>query len=198
MAEATVEGMGLFEEFEQLLQEYESNQSSVQENEITQGRVLQIMKDFVLVDIGYKSEGLIDVREFVSEEGEVLIAEGDTIDVLVESREDDNGLIVLSKEKADKLKIWEELSSKNESDELVEGTIVSRVKGGLQVDIGVRAFLPGSQVELRPTRNLDKFIGQNFKFKIIKFNKKRGNIVLSRRVRTKSEKQLLPAGTASP
>jgi len=196
MAHATPQDSGdLFAEFETLLEEYESNQNSVKENEITVGRVLSVMKDYVLVDIGYKSEGLIDIREFTTEQGDLEVAEGDTIDVLVESREDENGLIVLSKEKADKLKIWEDLSTRNENDDLVEGTIVSRVKGGLQVDIGVRAFLPGSQVELRPTRNLDKFIGQSFKFKIIKFNKRRGNIVLSRRALLEEEREGLKRET---
>ncbi|MBH24715.1 MAG: 30S ribosomal protein S1 [Myxococcales bacterium] len=196
MAHATPQDSGdLFAEFETLLEEYESNRSAIKENEITVGRVLSVMKDYVLVDIGYKSEGLIDIREFTTEQGDLEVAEGDQIDVLVESREDENGLIVLSKEKADKLKIWEDLSQRNENDDLVEGTIVSRVKGGLQVDIGVRAFLPGSQVELRPTRNLDKFIGQAFKFKIIKFNKRRGNIVLSRRALLEEEREGLKRET---
>ena len=160
-----------------------------------QGTVLEINKDYVLVDIGFKSEGVIDVREFVTAEGEVGINIGDVVDVLVEQRENDDGLCVLSKEKADKLKIWEELAQKNENDEVVEGVIVSRVKGGLQVDIGVRAFLPGSQMELRPTRNLDKFIGNSFKFKIIKFNKRRGNIVLSRRALLEKERERLKSDT---
>jgi small subunit ribosomal protein S1 len=183
------------DEFEALLAEYEDRQRPVFENQITQGRVLQVLKDHVLVDIGYKSEGLIDIREFTSLEGGLSIKEGDMVDVLVEAREDEHGLCVLSKEKADKLKIWEDLGTKNEAGELVEGVIVSRVKGGLQVDIGVRAFLPGSQVELRPTRNLDKFIGQSFSFKIIKFNKRRGNIVLSRRALLEEERTELKKET---
>lgn len=181
-------------QFEALLAEYE-DRTEVKENEIAQGTVLEINKDYVLVDIGFKSEGVIDVREFVTAEGEVGINIGDVVDVLVEQRENDDGLCVLSKEKADKLKIWEELAQKNENDEVVEGVIVSRVKGGLQVDIGVRAFLPGSQMELRPTRNLDKFIGNSFKFKIIKFNKRRGNIVLSRRALLEKERERLKSDT---
>ena len=102
---------------------------------------------------------------------------GDKVEVLVESRENDTGMVVLSKEKADKMRIWDEISAACERDELVEGVIVGRVKGGLSVDIGVKAFLPGSQVDIRPVRNLDKLIGEKFKFKVIKFNKKRGNIV---------------------
>ncbi len=196
MTELNVDqGVSLEDEFAALFAEYEEKQSSVKENDITQGRVLAITKDHVLVDIGYKSEGIIDIREFTAEEGGLEVNVGDTIDVFVEEQEDENGLCVLSKEKADKLKIWEELSTKNENDETVSGVIVSRVKGGLQVDIGVRAFLPGSQMELRPTRNLDKFIGQNFEFKIIKFNKRRGNIVLSRRALLEKERERLKKDT---
>jgi small subunit ribosomal protein S1 len=117
------------------------------------------------------------------------------VDVLVESRENDNGLIVLSKEKADKLKVWDDISAACERDEVVEGTIVARVKGGLSVDIGVKAFLPGSQVDLRPIRNLDKLIGEKHRFKVIKFNKKRGNIVLSRRVLLEKEREELKKET---
>jgi small subunit ribosomal protein S1 len=115
--------------------------------------------------------------------------------VLLESRENDTGMVVLSKEKADKMRIWDEISAACERDELVEGTIVGRVKGGLSVDIGVKAFLPGSQVDLRPIRNLDKLIGEKFKFKVIKFNKKRGNIVLSRRVLLEKERETLKKDT---
>src|SRR5678816_1707350 len=107
---------------------------------------------------------------------------GDEIEVYLESRENENGLCVLSKEKADRLKVWDEISVACEADELIEGVISQRVKGGLSVTIrgGVKAFLPGSQVDLRPVRNLDAFLGKSYKFKVIKFNKKRGNIVLSR------------------
>jgi small subunit ribosomal protein S1 len=119
-------------------------------------------KENVVVDIGYKSEGTIPVSEFVGAGGEVTVKPGDKVDVLVESREDDNGLVLLSKEKADKMKVWDEISAACERDEIIEGTISARVKGGLSVTIkgGVKAFLPGSQVDLRPIRNLDKLIGQ--------------------------------------
>jgi len=127
--------------------------------------------------------------------GELTVSIGDLVEVLVEATENESGLCVLSKEKADRLKVWEEISEAAERDEIVEGIIVSRVKGGLSVDIGVKAFLPGSQVELRPTRNLDKFIGQKYRFKIIKFNKKRGNIVLSRRALLEKERATLKSKT---
>jgi small subunit ribosomal protein S1 len=125
------------------------------------------------------------------------VSPGDRVDVLVESKETDDGLVLLSKEKADKLKVWDEISAACERDELIEGTITARVKGGLSVTIrgGVKAFLPGSQVDLRPIRNLDKLIGQTYRFKVIKFNKKRGNIVLSRRVLLERERDALKAQT---
>jgi small subunit ribosomal protein S1 len=167
----------------------------VREGEIVKGRVIEVTKDHVTIDIGYKSEGQIPLSEFLDHEGKPRVAVGDVLDVYLETRENDDGLCVLSKEKADKLQIWDEISAACERDELVEGTIVARVKGGLSVDIGVKAFLPGSQVDLRPVRNLDKLIGQRFKFKVIKFNKKRGNIVLSRRVLLEKERAQLKRET---
>src|SRR5580765_3725476 len=165
---------------------------SIKEGGIVKGRVISIAKDYVVIDIGYKSEGQVPVEEFLSPEGDgkVTIKEGDEVEVYLESRENENGLCVLSKEKADRLKVWDEISEACERDELIEGVISQRVKGGLSVTIrgGVKAFLPGSQVDLRPVRNLDAFIGKNFKFKVIKFNKKRGNIVLSRRVLLEKER----------
>src|SRR5436309_6159751 len=162
----------------------------VKEGDIVKGKVIHVGKDHVVVDIGYKSEGTIPLYEFVQADGTVGVKEGDTIDVFLESREDENGLCVLSKEKADRLKVWDEISGACERDELIEGTISARVKGGLSVTIrgGVKAFLPGSQVDLRPVRNLDSFIGKQHRFKVIKFNKKRGNIVLSRRVLLEKER----------
>src|SRR5215467_2901545 len=162
----------------------------IKEGEIVHGTVIQVKKDYVVVDIGYKSEGQVPLSEFVGTGGEVTVKPGDRIEVLLESRENENGLCVLSKEKADRLKVWDEISVACEKDELIEGVIAQRVKGGLSVSIkgGVKAFLPGSQVDLRPVRNLDAFIGKSFKFKVIKFNKKRGNIVLSRRVLLEKER----------
>ena len=179
------------EDFEALLAEFSTETTLVQENEIATGRVLEVGADYVLVDIGFKSEGRIPIDEFKDAHGQVQVAAGDDIDVLVEEREDESGQCILSKEKADRMKVWEAISEKAEADELVRGVITSRVKGGLQVDIGVKAFLPGSQVELRPTRNLDRYIGQEYAFKIIKFNKQRGNIVLSRRALLEREREEL-------
>src|SRR5512138_1205058 len=169
----------------------------VKEGDIVKGTVITVAKDYVVVDIGYKSEGQIPIEEFVGTDGQVAVKEGDRVEVLLESRENEFGLCVLSKEKADRLKVWDEISAACERDELIEGTISQRVKGGLSVTIrgGVKAFLPGSQVDLRPVRNLDAFIGKNYKFKVIKFNKKRGNIVLSRRVLLEKERAELKGQT---
>ena len=181
---------GELDDFGKLLAEHEQTQS-IKEGEIVEGTVIWVTKDFVMVDIGHKSEGRIALDEFVTPEGGVAVKEGDVISVYVDEFENEDGLIQLSKDKADKLRIWDEIDSAAEKGELVEGVIAGRVKGGLTVDIGVKAFLPGSQVDLRPVRNLEKFIGQRFKFKIIKFNKKRGNIVLSRRALLEKERQEL-------
>src|SRR3954447_11237301 len=167
----------------------------LKENEIVRGTVVQLTKDYAVVDIGYKSEGQVPIQEFGLAEGKPNVKVGDAVEVLLESRENDTGMVVLSKEKADKMRIWDEISAACERDEIVKGTIVGRVKGGLSVDIGVKAFLPGSQVDIRPVRNLDQYIAKEFEFKVIKFNKKRGNIVLSRRVLLEKEREELKKET---
>ncbi|HAA53532.1 MAG TPA: 30S ribosomal protein S1, partial [Myxococcales bacterium] len=185
----------LEEDFAALLQEREESEAKIKEGAIVTATVVKIEKDKVVVDIGFKSEGEISLREFNGPDGTTTLAAGDEVDVLVEMLEDSEGLCRLSKEKADKLKIWEEISKACEEDQVVEGEIVARVKGGLSVDIGVKAFLPGSQVDLRPVRNLDKLIGQRYKFKVIKFNKKRSNIVLSRRALLEEEREAMKKET---
>ncbi len=182
------------EDFGKMLEEFLQS-DAIREGEIYSGKVLEIGKDFVTVDIGYKSEGQIPLDEFRGADGALGVQVGDRIDVYLERRENDNGLVELSKEKADKLKIWDQISEACERDDLVEGVITGRVKGGLTVDIGVKAFLPGSQVDLRPVRNLDQYISKTFKFKVIKFNKKRGNIVLSRRALLEKEREDLKRQT---
>src|SRR5512146_2184357 len=169
----------------------------VKEGEILRGTVIAVGKDYAIVDVGYKSEGQVPLEEFRLADGSVGVKPGDVVDVLLESRENDMGMVVLSKEKADRFKVWDEISAACERDELIEGVITTRVKGGLSVTIrgGVKAFLPGSQVDLRPVRNLDAFLNQSFKFKVIKFNKKRGNIVLSRRVLLEKERAALKEST---
>ncbi len=161
---------------------YEESLRRVQEGEVVKGRIVSITKDFVMVDIGYKSEGQIPIHEFTTPEGEVTAQVGEQVEALLESREDEEGTLQLSKTKASKIKVWEEISYAYHHDDVVPGTIVAKVKGGLSVDLGgVIAFLPGSQVDLTPVRHTDHLIGQRFTFKVLKFNRKRRNVVLSRR-----------------
>ncbi len=174
---------------------YEESLRDILEGDIVKGTILEVRDDVAMVDIGYKSEGLISLREFRGPSGEMTAKVGDVVDVYLEQREDSDGLIVLSREKAEKIKIWEELSEVYEKGAPISGTILGRTKGGLIVDIGVRAFLPGSQVDLRPVRDLDKLIGKAFPMKIIKLNQKRGNIVLSRRELLEEERKHLKEDT---
>ncbi|MEQ1504032.1 MAG: 30S ribosomal protein S1 [Myxococcota bacterium] len=176
------------DQFKQFFDEY-MGEKGVREKSVVKGRVIGINDDWVTVDISYKSEGMIPVAEFKTPEGELTIKVGDEVEVYLDTTEEEDGMLVLSKEKADLMRAWDEISKAVEADQVVHGTIVARVKGGLQVDIGVKAFLPGSQVDLRPVKNLDKLMGEEYDFKIIKFNKKRGNIVLSRRVLLEQERE---------
>ena len=171
------------EEDEDLDSHYEISLKGFQEEEIVTGKVTEITDDFVTVDIGFKSDCLIALNEFHNNQGVLEVAIGDEVEVYVEALEaDEDGVTYLSKIKAEKVRTWEKIGEIYEEGGIVRGTIVARIKGGLSVDIGIKAFLPGSQVDLRPVRNLDKLIGEEFDFKILKFNQKRGNIVLSRRV----------------
>jgi small subunit ribosomal protein S1 len=170
---------------------YEESLHEVQEGQVVHGRVIHIGPEFVTVDIGFKSEGQVPLREFPTKNGTPLVVVGDPIDVFVERKESEIGMVSLSKEKADKFKFWEEISRAWNADQVIEGKIVSRIKGGLTVDIGVQAFLPGSQIDIRPIRNLEKLIGSTFKFKIIKLNRRRGNVVLSRRILLEKERESL-------
>jgi len=160
---------------------YEKSLKTIQEGELVSGEIVMIGKEYVLVDIGYKSEGQIRLNEFIDPEGNVTAKVGDKIDVLLEKREDEDGRIILSKEKAAKIKIWDEIKRIYEADGTIRGQIVSRLKGGMAVDIGLQAFLPGSQIDLKPIKNFDSLIGTRHEFKILKYNKRRSNIVLSRR-----------------
>ncbi len=174
---------------------YEESLKSIKEGEVVSGEIVQVDKEYVLVDIGYKSEGQISIREFVDDEGNLAAKVGDKIEVLLERREDDEGVIRLSKEKAAKIKVWDTIREIYENDGTVKGTILSRVKGGLSVDIGLQAFLPGSQVDLRPIRDMDSLVGMEHEFKIVKYNKRRGNIVLSRRAILEAERVTLKEKT---
>ncbi len=163
--------------------------------DVVTGTVVEVQSDYVLVDINYKSEGLIAINEFRIVDGVREVKAGDKVEVLIDRIENENGMIVLSKDKADMLRAWTDISKAAENEEVIEGTVVAKVKGGLSVDIGVKAFLPGSQIDLRPVRNMDVYIGKKYKFKVIKFNKKRGNIVLSRRALLEEERDSLRSQT---
>ena len=184
----------LSQEFANLLDQ-EGATNSIKEGSIVNGTVVRFTDDTVIVDIGHKSEGEIPKSEFKAADGELSVKEGDSVEVYLDSFEDNDGEMVLSRERAEMLRAWDRISDAYENNEIVEGTVVARVKGGLSVDIGVKAFLPGSQVDLRPVRNLDKLIGTQLSFKIIKFNKKRGNIVLSRRVLLEQDREKLRSET---
>ncbi|MDA9793149.1 30S ribosomal protein S1 [Bacteriovoracaceae bacterium] len=158
------------------------------EGEVYMGKVIKVTDDYVTIDIGYKQEGLVFAKEFKNYDGTMKVVEGDEIQVYLERLESSLGNLVLSKDKAEILKAWDKISDACEQGKAVQGTVIAKVKGGLSVDIGVKAFLPGSQIDIRPTKNLDKFIGKNMEFKVIKFNKKRGNIVLSRRAILQEER----------
>lgn len=160
---------------------YEETFKNLEEGTITEGRVVALTKDKVVVDIGYKSEGMIPSDQFATEELQQLKI-GDRLQVYIEECEDADGNLVLSKEKADKMKIWEELEKLYKEEKSIDGKVVSRIKGGMMVDIGVKAFLPGSQIDLHPVRDLDGLVGRTFPMKIIKINHRRGNVVVSRRV----------------
>ena len=176
---------------------YDQSFRNIQEGEVIRGRIVQISDDFIMVDIGYKSEGQIPIHEFKDETGVIVAAIGDEVDVLLEYHDDEDGAIHLSKEKAAKIKVWDDISRIYTDDGVIEGKIISKVKGGLAVDIGVQAFLPGSQVDLRPVRNLESLIGQTFPFKVLKYNKKRRNVVLSRRALLEKEREHLKSQTLS-
>lgn len=155
--------------------------TQVQEGEIVKGKVISITHDAVIVDFNFKSEGQIPLSDFHSFGGELQIKVGDEVEAYLENAECENGLAILSKEKADALKIWDRLQEVVDKDGVIDGVIIGKVKGGLSVDIGVKAFLPSSQIDVRPSGNLDKLMGRRFKFKILKLNKRKGNIIVSRR-----------------
>ena len=164
--------------------------------DVVAGVVVEVQSDYVLVDINYKSEGLIPINEFRVVDGVRQVKAGDKVEVLIDRIENENGMIALSKDKADMMRAWSDISKAAENEEVIEGLVIAKVKGGLSVDIGVKAFLPGSQIDLRPVRNMDIYLGKKYKFKVIKFNKKRGNIVLSRRALLEEERDSLKSQTA--
>jgi small subunit ribosomal protein S1 len=163
--------------------------------EVVKGVVVQVTQDFVLVDVGYKSEGCIASGEFIDENGELKVNVGDEVRVLFERAENERGYIVLSKKKAESQVAWERIAESGGEGGTIEGKITGKVKGGLVVDIGIQAFLPASQVDIRPSGNLDKYLGMTGMFRILKMNRKRGNIVLSRRVLLEEDRDKLKKET---
>ena len=168
------------EDFEQLLEESFEQQNQAAEGEVLKGTVLKIDGEDVVVDVGQKSEGIVRLREFLDANGVAQVHPGDIIDVVVDHDTGERGLR-LSHERAARLRLWDELEIAHDQATIIQGRIVERIKGGLACDIGVKAFLPGSQLDARPVRNLDSFVGQDVRVRIIKLNKKRGNIVVSRK-----------------
>lgn len=166
---------------------YGESLKNFKEGEIIKGTVLTVANGNVVVDVGFKSEGVISTAELY--EGSHDLSEGDEVEVFIEETENNDGAMVLSIEKAVRLRRWDELFKKHDANETVNGAIIGRIKGGLSVDIGLRAFLPGSQIDIRPPKHLDNIIGKNFDFRIIKMNRRRGNIVLSRRVLIEEERK---------
>ncbi len=195
-ADAPTEEEALMDaDMENLMDMYEESFKRFEEGEVVTGKIISVDKEYVLVDIGYKSEGQIPIHEFKDEEGVIAADIGDSVEVMVEWWDDEDEIVVLSKEKAAKVKIWDEIKKAHDENGTIEGVIVNRVKGGFSVDIGVPAFLPGSQADLRPIRNMDEMVGKTFSFKILKYNRKRSNIVLSRRVILEEEREAQRAAT---
>lgn len=186
----TEEGLTFEELFEKSVED-----TPVSEGEVILGKVVSISDDRVLIDVGYKAEGEVPLAEFKSPTGEIEVEVGEEVHVYLDTLETRNGLLRLSKERADIMRAWGEIAEACERGDILEGTVVAVVKGGLSVDIGVKAFLPGSQIDVRPVKNLDQFLGKTLKFKVIKFNQRRGNIVLSRRSVIEIERDSLKEST---
>ena len=159
---------------------YEQSLQNVQLGAVVTGKVVQINADTVMVDVGWKTEGYIPAKELRDDEGNISLAVGDEIEILVDRRDGD-GNLVLSRDKAAKIKVWDDVKVACEQNTAIKGIVLERVKGGLSVDIGIPAFLPGSQVDIRPVRDLDRFVGQTLVFNVLKYDRKRNNVVLSRR-----------------
>jgi small subunit ribosomal protein S1 len=172
-------------EFKEL---YEQSLNQIQYGDIATGKVIQINTDTVMVDVGWKTEGFIPARELRDAQGNINISVGDDIEVFIDKR-DSEGNLILSRDKAAKLKVWDEIKYACENNIPVKGTVIEKVKGGLSVDIGVTAFLPGSQVDTRPVKDLDRFVGQTMDFNVLKYDRKRNNVVLSRRSIVATERE---------
>ncbi|MDR3038577.1 MAG: S1 RNA-binding domain-containing protein, partial [Candidatus Adiutrix sp.] len=174
---------------------FEESFKTLAEGEVLKGQVVQIGKEFVMLDVGGKSEGRISLQEFLDPDGNLTVKVGDQVEALLMRVDDEDGEMILSKDKAAKIKVWEEITRIHNDELTIKGVVTARVKGGLSVDIGVNAFLPGSQVDSRPIKNLESLVGQTFDFKVLKYNKRRGNVVLSRRAILEVEREALKRQT---
>ena len=179
-------------EFERLMRE---GVDKLKPGRIVNGTIVDINKEMVTVDIGFKSDGVVPTQQFQNIEGALTVKIGDSVDVFIISLENDQGQLVLSREKAEQKRVWDMVEDAFKTGAIITGRVVQKVKGGLQVDIGIPAFLPGSQVDIRPHRNLDKFIEQVFDFQVLKITRDKGNIVLSRRAVLMSERDNLRSET---
>ncbi|HSE42252.1 MAG TPA: 30S ribosomal protein S1 [Acidobacteriota bacterium] len=173
--------------YDQLLQEYDDKFKNLAEGDIINGRVIKVTSDEVIVDVGHKSEGIIPIHEFVESDGQIRVKAGDEIAVLLEDHDNVEGYLKLSREKAERIRVWDQIERAFKESQVLTGRVVEKVKGGLSVDIGVRAFLPGSQVDIKPIRNLDHFVNQSIRVRILKLDQKKGNIVLSRKIVVEEE-----------
>ncbi len=174
------------DQYEQMLELYEGTMSQIAEGEIVKSKVLRVTDNAVILDVGFKSEGSVPLDEFKDPQN---LQVGDEVEVFLEHLEDQEGAVVLSKKKADFMRVWEKIRQAHENDQPVEGTLMKKIKGGVVVNLmGVDAFLPGSQIALRRVPNIDELLGQTYEFKIIKLNKRRRNIVVSRRVILETER----------
>jgi len=176
---------------------YEQSLRQIQEGELITGEIIKIDEEYVLVDIGYKSEGIIPIREFMDTDGKVTAKTGDKVDVVLERKENDEGVVTLSMERAKKIKVWDQIRDIQNSDGTIQGKVIHRVKGGLSIDVGLPAFLPGSQIDLQPIRDLDSLVGKVMELKILKYNKRRNNIIVSRRALLEEERVKDKAKTLS-
>jgi small subunit ribosomal protein S1 len=175
------------EEYQKLLEMYDDSMRNLTEGEIVPGRVIGITSNSVIIDVGYKSEGLVPIDEFLDREGNLTVAEGEEVDVLLEKTEDLEGHILLSRTKAQRMRRWTEVERAYKESRIIKGRVTDRIKGGLTVDVGLRAFLPGSLVDIKPVKNLESLRGLELEFKVISLDRRRNNIVLSRKAVLETE-----------
>ena len=191
------EGQQSAEEYARLVSLYDESMRNLTEGEIVRGRVIGVTNNEVIVDVGYKSEGLIPIEEFKDLSGKVTVGPGDEVEVLLEKAEDLEGHILLSKTKAERMRVWTDIENSFKEGKIIKGRVIDRIKGGLTVDVGVRAFLPGSLVDIKPVKNLETLRGKELEFKVISLDRRRNNIVLSRKAVLEKEYEKKKAETLS-